>query len=383
MKSKDLGKGETFEGSSPPAIFIGSKLSYPKVNVGVLSSTSLNPYSWIFNSPNHWTKEGMSISQIVDLRGHLINSRFQTRVSEVRKSRKNIRTIQELGMSSLQADVEVRVEKKPFGVMTFDKENLPLAKSAKLREFKILSNPKISQPVEKVYYDSHLKSSEALRYLYDKGYDEHALTQIISIGATGMAKNRKFVPTRNSITAVDDNIGKYLLDRIKILETIDSYFVYFGGHLGNYYIILMTPDVFSYELFELSLGDGGFVKGVSTDYESFSGRKEYASETAGGYYASRLSTIQKLYSMKKQASALVIRLTLPEYNIPLGVWVCRNSSRKSLESEPRVFSTLEEALDYVRIFIVKHFKVNLGGIFSRSLLIKNSKYQSKLTKYFI
>ncbi len=386
MKSLDLDKDnkvrKKFEGSSPPAVFIGSKLQYPSVNVGVLSSAHFDENSWLYNSPDYWSREGFGISKIIELRSKLINSRFKTKVSEARNEMKLVKNIQELGMAALQADVEVRLENKPLGSLKFDRDNMPLGKFANMKNLKIITNPKIPQPVEKVYWDKDLKSLDALKYLYSRGFNEHSLMQVLSIGVTGLGKNRKFVPTRNSITAVDDSIGKHLLERVREFPMINDFLAYFGGHLGNYYLIIMLPEVFHYELFEMSLDEEGRITGISTDYEGFGGRKDYAGSTEGGYYAARLPIIQKLMNIKKQAAVLALRFVLPSYNIPLGVWVCRNSARKSLEGTPKVLPSIEEALNSIKLFIRENFNADISRILNSSVLLKEIRTQAKLSRYF-
>ena len=53
-----------------------------------------------------------------------------------------------------------------------------------------------------------------------------------------MKKDRKLVPTRWSIVAVDSNIGDNLISQVKDYNQ-SGYLAYFGGYLGNYFLILM------------------------------------------------------------------------------------------------------------------------------------------------
>jgi len=375
---------QEFEGSSPPSVFIGSKLEYPAVNVGIMSLPEIKENAWIYDSPNSWSKEEISSSQIIGFRKSLINSRFKSDVFSIRKETRLLRMIQEVGMASIQADIEVKLDKKPQAKIEFSDHVLPMGPSAQLKNLKIVSNTKISPFIEKVYFDTDLKSVDALNYLYEKGFDEHSLSQLLSVGATGLKKDRKLVPTRNSITAIDDTLGKSLLVKIRDYNLIDDYTIYFGGHLGNYYLILCFPEIFSYELFEMSFPKTTWNPTsrieIMTDYESYKGRKDYAEETSGGYYAARCSLLQHLEGIKRQASVLALRFVLPEYDVPLGVWVCRNSVRKSLSSPPVHFKTKEEMLKYAENFILEKMRFNIKGIFSQSKILKEIK-QPKLTQF--
>ncbi|MEK6919235.1 MAG: hypothetical protein AABW73_04325 [Nanoarchaeota archaeon] len=381
-RTLDLTKKD-FTGSSPPAVFIGSKLEYPAVNVGVLSAQFINTNPWVYNTPNFWTKKELSINKIIDLRKNLINSRIKTQVSAARQKEqtKIIRQIQEIGMAVSRADIEIKLEKKPSGKMIYDKENMPLGIGAKMNQIKILSNTKILPEVERVNSEKEMRSTEAIKYLYKKGLGEQSLTQLLSIGITGMKNKRKFVPTKNSITAIDDTIGKQILEEIKNKETIDKPEYYFGGHLGNYYIIIMIPEVFSYELFEMSIKEGK-ITGCSTDNENYNGRKEYAKNTAGGYYASRLAILEKLKLLKKQAGILALRIITEEYHTPLGVWVCRNSTRIALEKEGKEYETKEELIESIKKLAKEEFRVEIEPIINKSIILKEMNEQSKLKKYF-
>ena len=120
---------------------------------------------------------------------------------------------------------------------------------------------------------------------------------------------------------------------------------------------------------------------IITDYETYRGRKSYAEETGGGYYAARTPILQYLEDIKRQASVLVLRFVLSEYDVPLGVWVCRNSVRKSLSSSPIYFETKEETLKYAKNLINEKFRFNIEKVINQSKILKEIKTQSKLTSY--
>ena len=376
VEIKDL--KQEFYGVSPPTVFIGSKLAYPNVNVGIMSVPDLKENAKLYDSPNYWSEKNINVNQIIKYRQELINSRFRAKVSDIRLSNRLLEIVKEVGMASVQSDMEVELNKKPRPRINFDTYLAPMGPSAELKNIKLVSNTKIPSYVDKVYSDTDLKSVEGLKYLYSKGLDERSLSQILSIGVTGLKKNRILVPTRNSITAVDDSIGKFLLNKIRDYKMIDDYYFYFGGHLGNYYLILFFPELFSYELFEMMMPKGNF----TTDYETYDGRKNYAEETAGGYYAARLPILQYLDGIKRQSSVLVLRFVLPEYDVPLGVWVCRNSVRKSLSSEPTYFKNEDEMLKFIGELMIKNFRFDINPILKQSMLLQMVKTQMKLNKWF-
>ena len=167
----------------------------------------------------------------------------------------------------------------------------PTGPYAQLKKAKLTENPKIHTKVQKVHYDTDLKANEALIYLYENNFDENFLSRILSVGTLGIGANRKLVPTRYSITATDDTLGKHLINKIKKYNPVNDYSAFFDGYLGNYYLILCFPEVWSYELFEMHVSNEN---NYMMDYESYGVRKHYAENTAGGYYTVRLAALEKL-----------------------------------------------------------------------------------------
>ena len=215
-----------------------------------------------------------------------------------------------------------------------------------------------------------------MNILYEKGFDEHYLTKVFSVGNLGRKTAQKLVPTRWSITAVDDTLGKQTITEIKDYK-LSNYKLYFGGYLGNYYIILLFPEPWSYELFETLVRTKEFM----TDHENYYGRKNYAVNTVGGYYAARFSILQRLKSVKRQATVLALRFITDEYWAPLGVWVVREASKKAMNSQPIGFEDKESMINYAREFIKKQFDYDLDMILRQSVLMNSMKKQRKLSEY--
>ena len=66
-------------------------------------------------------------------------------------------------------------------------------------------------------------------------------------------------------------------------------------YLDNHFLTLLVPRRWSFEFLEC------WNNIISGDYELFRGRKNYASNSAGGYYAARLGVLEYLATIKKQA----------------------------------------------------------------------------------
>ncbi len=369
-----------FQGSAP-APFIG-RYNYPNVNVGILSPQFSGDTSY-YDSPKLWSKGNFAIGSVASLRYGLVNSRSQGNVKQLQN--RFIQTVQEVGMAKQTPELEIHLLKKPELNLKPESDVTPFGPQAQVAKAQITSNVKVDQHLERAVHDTDLKASDALLSLYNNGFEESALNKVLSVGSLGLKKNRKLVPTRWSITAVDDAIGKQLIKEIKNYPQTD-YQAYFGGGWGNYYLILYLADNFRYEIFEtyLELDSNPWSKEgykYSTDYESYEGRSNYADETAGGYYACRLPILENLKEHKHQGSVLALRFITQEYNLPLGVWVCREATRKSLSQPPVTFASKELLLRYAQELIKRKFSFDLQLLLKESQLLKENQRQRNLSEF--
>jgi hypothetical protein len=277
-------------------------------------------------------------------------------------------------LSYKPVDVEINLTKKPTFTLSFNQDTMPHGPNVRIKNAQITENPKIPTAVDKAVSDTDLKANDAISLLSKKGFDEHYLTKILSVGNLGLQKNRKLVPTRWSITAVDDMIGKQMIEEVmKFSES--GYISFFGGYLGNYYLILLFPHVWSYELFETLVGENA---SFATDHEFHDGRTTYADNTAGGYYAARHAVLEGLKRMHRQAGVLCLRFVTSEYWAPLGVWVVREASRKSMASKPIEFADKDLMLNYARLIVKKKFNFDIDTLLRQSKLLEQMKNQKTL-----
>ncbi len=383
FKTKEIFKDEFFT-NSPPSVFVGSKL-YPEANIGVLSPPEKKENVWIYDAQKYWAEKNFDIFQILEYRSSLINSRFRTTVKSARnKEERFISLAREIGMSNKPVDAEMKLKKKIKLRLYVDDTALPLGATGTLEKLSI-GNTKISQHVDKVYFDSDLKAVDGILYLKKHGYDEQKLSQLLSIGVLGQEKKRVFVPTRWSITATDDILGKQLLNKIRDYSFVFDYQLYTGCYLGNYYFVLLFPYRVQYELFETYM-PGSFwnpskVLQMSHDHEGFKGRTSYASNTAGGYYASRLGVLELLERIKRQASALVFRFETPDYWAGLGVFVVREAMRKTLQTKPFIFDSQEQLVAKLKELIFKQFHFPMDETLNKSKILESFQ-QKTLSNYF-
>ncbi|MFH1770680.1 MAG: hypothetical protein ABH828_03925 [archaeon] len=378
MTKKHKEPKEDFFGAAPN-IFVG-KYGYPNVNVGILSNENVTED---YDDPLVWYNKKFDIPKIVSMRSFLINSNFKSRVKSF--DDRLIEMTQEIGMAKNPVDVEVNLSKKPHYKLEVGTDITPYGPSVKLKKAQITENPKIPQKVDKVVSDTDLKAVDAIDYLQKNEFDEHYLTKLLSAGTLGIKPQRKLVPTRWSITAVDDSLGKRNIAKIKDFSSQMDYCVYSGEYMGNFYVIMFFPDVWTYELFESYMpNDAWKLKELKTftDFENYNGRKEYAYNTVGGYYAARLPVTELLLREKRQGSALLLRFVTDDYWVPLGVWVVRQTVRTTLSNKPIEFSSKELMLKYVWALLKKKFGYDVTGMLNNSKLLKEIKTQMKINSFF-
>jgi len=378
---KDISK---LDSNSPPSVFIGSKLEYPNVNIGILSPLEREENVWIYDDAKYWANNNLQIGDVLKLRDNLLNSKVKSNVHDARTNNRFTQLAQEIAIAYKPVDLEIELKNKLNIGRNRDKVLAPHGMRADLKKATITGNVKVHQQVDKVMNDE-LKAVEGITDLYKFGFDEYTLSKILSVGVLGLKKNKKFVPTRWSITATDDTLGKLLLKKIRDYPVIENHELFFGEFLGNQYLIILFPRIWSYELFELYLPRSSWNPSTeikaSTDYEDYHGRKEYASATAGGYYASRFPIIEYLNSIKKQASVLVIRLETPSYWAGLGVWVVRESVRKAL-THKMSFSDENELKESAKKIGEIKYNFDISELLSKSKLLKEKREQKSLNEFF-
>lgn len=360
---------EEFQGTTPN-VFVG-RYGYPHIRAGILSTEQYDHH----DEPRLWSGENYGIPKIISLRQEMVNSAFQVHVKSFQQ--RFLEMSQEIGMAVKPVDIEVKLSKKPVYQINYQQEAAPHGPTLKLEKAQFLENPKIPRPIDYVVSDTDLKVTDAIGNLHQKGYDEQQLTKLLSVGTLGVKIERKLVPTRWSITAVDDILGKQMIENLQDYPEV-NYQAYYGGYLGNYYLILLFPYPWSYELIEMS-ADGNPHPQIWTDYESVYRRKTYASSSVGGYYACRHGVLEKLHQIRRKAAVLALRFTTPEYSAPLGVWVCREATRKVLSKPPLMFSGKEEVIQYATR-ICQQYKIN-PIILKQSKLLREQNTQQRLDAF--
>lgn len=185
--------------------------------------------------------------------------------------------------------------------------------------------------------------------MFDKNYDVYYLTGVLSCGALGANERKKMVPTRWSITAVDDILGKYLMSRIRTYPSVNDYLVYSNTYLENHFEILVAPGSWEFEQFEAWAPKTLWTMHsdepvIAYEHEKHGGRWDYALNEGGGYYAGRFAVAEAMDNMHRQGRVIIFREIYEGYVVPVGVWEVRENARKAMQNPPKKFSSLKEAL---------------------------------------
>ncbi len=377
MKSVPLMNNEDIAGMSPPSVFIG-RIGYPNVYAGPLVPPVMEDTS-IYDLPEQWF--GKSIDEIVGFRSLLVRGKHRVNVTNVLNAGKILDATRELALADTSVDMELNLTKKPRGSIFMDDDVQPFGPSAPIRDLH-LGNARFDQHIEKAYYDTDLKSTNAVLDLYGRGVLVTKIQKAFSVGAFGIEKNRRLVPTRWSITAVDDILSKNLREQVKTFPEINEYRVYESIYMDNVFEILMIPAQYSYESMEAWYpgtvwNPAGKNIAIFSDWEGNHGRKTYAA-IGGCYYSARLATCEQLVKERRQATVIVLREARPGYIMPIGVWQVRENVRNAMRQKPHMFKSLAESLQ----FIGGRFEIPLGRWIRQSELLKRALFQKKMSDFF-
>jgi len=368
-----------FSGSSPPEIFVG-RYNYPNINVGILSPT-IQGNTKIMSSVEEWHKNKLQIPKILNLRTQLIYGRTQNHIKKL--NQKFISTMKEVALTNKSISTEFKLKKSISAHKEHDQAIPLITNAAQIEKVTLQENPIIKPKIDYIAGDTDALSTTGILELEPYTTTSHII-KILSAGLLGRKTLRKLVPTRWSITAIDNTLSKQKLKKIRYFPEISEILVFTAEYLGNHYEFLLLPDKWSFEVIERALPRKGKMSGkprlpyIWTDYESFFNRKKYASSVTGAYYANRLALCEYLSKIHRQASCLVFREILPEYTTPLGVGILRQASREAFTSTPQKYPTLQDALHSIQ----NRLKQPITNYTQSSKLLKGYQKQSRLSKFF-
>ncbi|MEK6942178.1 MAG: hypothetical protein AABW85_04960 [archaeon] len=365
----------SFRGSSPPGVFV-SWNNYPNLTIAPFALPRVVSDAGFLDDPQKWF--GLPKQKIVSMRGELIMGTTGVKAGEASNPSYKIARMQELFMSLRPVDVGMELLSVPKTLTEFSEFAAPLGPKAPLKKLELNESPSVDKKVDYIVGDSDAKTSDSLEELYGADYSVGFISKLLSAGLLGAKKERKFVPTRWSLTATDDIIGRQLIEgKVKFFPQAGGIEIFSTGFLGNRFFVLIVPAAWSFEQLEAWGAGSQEVPSISADFEFFSCRKNYASNVAGAYYAARLAVAEFLVKKKQQAAAIVFREISPEYKASLGVWVIRESVRNALKQKPLEFGDLQLALK----FLESRLSLPIKNYLKKSALIDFLLHQKKLEDF--
>lgn len=353
---------------TPPGIFIGT-YNYPRVYAGPLAV--VDPSSAYPSGKEY----GKGMEEILAMNRNLYRASKKIRINDMEGT--YARSVQEAAMASNYVDMELSISRRLGSPVERDTSlDSPMTSMVEVSALSMSSNPKIPGKVDYFHGDVHLDSSEAVWQLYRSGLDIGYLEGVFSSGSLGIGSKRRLVPTRWSITAVDDILYRKMKGEIIGYPMIQDITVFRNSYNGNGFTIILLPYTLAYEMQEMWTGNSlwGSGNNVSMDYEFSAGRKRYADQVGGAYYAARLAVFEYLSRIRRQAAAIVLRTIGQEYYSPLGVWVVRETVRNAFSKQPSRYSTIND--------MIRTENPGIRGWDGISRVLGNSYVQKSIMDYF-
>jgi len=339
-------------GPSPPQLFVG-RYGYPDVRAGPSAS-------WLSENDSEFAPSatgdpadlfGRPLEEVAARHANLITGGQRMKVQEAQQPGQMLETTQEIAMAARSVDVEldfaspIRIGRSP----TFDSMSTPLGPAGEVLRAEVVGHPSIPRKVDSIASETDLLATDAMDELSASSIGEAHISRLLSSGILGRESTRRLVPTRWSITATDDMLGKRLWRKVRDLPSIDKVSVYEATYLDNRFHIILTPGLWAFHMLEAwtkgSLwSDSG---GVIGDWEEMKPRTKYADRITGAYYAARLGVLEHMLSVGRSGACLIWRDIGEGYWAPVGVWLIRETVREAMKQTPKQFDSLKEAVDYV------------------------------------
>ncbi len=310
-------EGREAQGPTPPSIVVGES-GYPRVPlmVGVAPT-----YSEIYESPEKWFEMKLPLSEIVKLRASMLMPFKRVNVKSFDEELKWV------GVSLKPVDVEAKLLKPP-SPPSFDGILKPVGPSAP-GEVKVTSNPKVDPVIDRLSEDE-VKASEGVKEAWQKGVNNETLVRAFSLGLLG--KNKKMVPTRWAITAVDTIISEAIKERLPEWREIGYEKVGVYEHYGNKYVVILKPEVLELEMYEVWKKGSLWAKEkdeIIYNRERLVKGAKALDPNDGGFHALKRGFLEALSEFKVKSGAIIIRIVDNRYYAPVGSWQIRLGVREA------------------------------------------------------
>jgi len=384
--------GDSLYGATAPSVFVG-RSSYPNVSAGILSPVGDEEDAENFATSGNWYDRGLGVENVLQYRTGLLNSRRSADVNVNDVWDGFVGVQREVALADRPVNIELGLSDTPeFDPDAFANPaaNAPTGPNATAESADLAENPHVPRAVEKTLEDDDWQAQGAMTYLYRRGLDVYDINRVLSVGGLGQGENRRLVPTRWSITAVDDTVGQFLRGQIRDDRSIDTVEVHVNEYMGNRYWVVLAPGTWEFELVEMKSPGSIWNPDPQGDLwmasasEGYEGRTGYVDETAGAYYAARLGVLEHLRDRGRQAKALVLREVSDDYWAPVGVWQVRESVRNAFDpsasylDRPDDHGEAETFHDAIRE-ITPHLPVSLNALRRKSTMV--SGVQTDLSSF--
>ncbi len=361
-------------GSTPPSVYVGYT-RYPRVWIAIGIPPEIGD-TRIYDYPEAWSS--LPIDKVLEYRLSMVMAGTHIDAHDV-KSR-IVETVQEVAIYLSSSDVEAILRSRPRYRPRLSDFEPPTAIHAKVDDIRVVSTRGSMKAVENAVSDTDAKAVHMIIELYWKGVPVSHIQKLLSVGLLGKKTERRLVPTRWAITAVDYTISKHLVEKIRSFETIDRVELRMLKKPGNLFIALLIPGSWSFEWMEAWFPGSvwnphGTEPIVEGDFEVHRVKQEV--NIGGCYHAARLAVAEHLYARKRQAIAILWREIYEGFNIPIGVWFVRECVRELMKMRPLVFSNVEEALKEIS----RVSRLGVDRWVSRSGLLKIVTRTRRLTQF--
>jgi len=364
------------EGSTPPTALVGES-GYPRVAIymgippGVYGEEARN-----FDNPVSWHLK-LGLEEIIELRSSMamvsLPKVLVTSVGKLYESEVALAAI-----SLRPVDTEAVVS-KVLGISTnFDYLLPPTGPRVLAELLRVVGNPSTPKKLEMMIFDD-VKTSEAIKELYNSNIDFYTITRALSLGLLGYRSKRKLVPTRWAITATDTIISNLLLDVVRGFQQLSDTLIFYGEYLYNKYLIILSPGSYRALWIEVWHPKAIYNPGEGLEwFEVKELRPNSFTAMDGGFLAARTSVLQYLYSIGRQARVTILREILPQYIYPVGNWQIRETVKHALSRGPILKNPVESELTN----LVERFMNVPREVLKRLIEFVYEKNQLKLDSFF-
>jgi hypothetical protein len=368
--------GKDVVGSTPPSVLVG-EYGYPKVSFYyMVPPGKSSDEAAYYDAPKLWAERRETLGSIVKLRGEMVSAYVRLDVHEPWRLYET-----ELGLASLSerpVESDVLLKSLPLPQLRFDGLTKPMGPRAPAERVVVSGAPKLQRKAEEAIWDD-AKAEDIIWELYQAGVDVYKIQDMLSLGFLGRLRARKLVPTRWAITAVDDIISRRLRREVRDFRSVDSVEVREAEYLGNRFLVILMSGEGTFEWIEVWHPRGLWTQQaerpiVERVEEDPLGR---ASTMDGGFSAARLAVLEGLRSSAKKADVVILREILPTYYAPVGNWHIRESIRRAMLSEPKVFDSVQAAAEYAASWL----RASPQDVLAQSSLLGFRARQRRLTDF--